>query len=81
MEEKDTIYIACATVYQCYLSIITRWASVLKLITMCRGGRAGGFYVAGWSETSCVRRDAVVWRYACSASAGVHYFSMGLSSR
>ena len=34
------------------------------------------FCVAGWAETSCVRRDAVVWRYACSASAGVHYFSM-----
>jgi len=23
----------------------------------------------------------VVWPYACSASAGVHYFSMGFSSR
>ena len=38
------------------------------------------FCVAGWAENSCVRRDAVVWRYACSVSAGVHYFSMGSSS-
>ena len=54
-------------VYQCWnLSIITCWASALNLITVCRGGRAGGFYVAGWAETSCVRRDAVVWRYECS---------------
>ena len=29
--------------YQCWdLSIITRWASVLKLITMCRGCQTGG---------------------------------------
>jgi len=27
MEEKNTIYIGCATVYQCWdLSIIMRWA-------------------------------------------------------
>ena len=71
MEDKEcNIYIVSATVYQCWdLSIITCWASVFNLITVCRGGRTGGFYVAGWVETSCVWRDAVVWRYACSTSA------------
>ena len=38
----------------------------------------GGFYVAGWAETSCVRRDAVVWRYACSTSAWYSLFLHGL---
>jgi hypothetical protein len=53
------------------------WASVLSIITMCRGGGVGGFYVARWAETSCVRRDAVVWQYACSTSTWYSLFLHG----
>ena len=56
----------------------TCWASALNLTAVCRGGRADGFYVAGWAETSCVRRDAVVWRYACGTSAWYSLFLHGL---
>ena len=78
MEEKGTIYIVCATAYQCWdLSIFTCWASVLNLITMCRGDQAGGFYVAGWTETSCVWRGAVVWRYAYNTSTWYSLFLRG----
>ena len=38
----------------------------------------GGFHVAGWVETSCVWRDAVVWQYACSTSAWYSLFLHGL---
>ena len=62
--------------------VITCWASALYLITVCRGGQAGGFYVAGWVETSCVWRDAVPSRSARAIHPlGIHYFFVVFSSR